>query len=400
MDIAENTSKGQLRLRTELDPLADVRGKYGGRMLPSIAQEINRNQPDEFGQTRLSPEVLDGLALQRSEALEHKWEETLWLWIRSTATKAGAVHPNLGGNAIGLLFRMRTSLVQADLRDTILIGAHLRKADLSRANMANCHLENSDLSSASLCKSVCQNALLTDCDLSFTDLTGAQLHQASLTRANLTGAILQGADLSRADLTAAVFHNAVLKQAQLFLTLHGGRRLDRIALREYIACSPFFTNCDLQDVEYGEPLQDIRMHSGCFVGETRIRMPRGDTRKISEIQVGDSIVSLCKDATTEIIGQVIEIYEGAADVIVEINKELYTTPSEVLFTRSGWKKAAKLSIGDTLLTPDGWRNIDHISVVERQTKIYNLTVLPFHNFFADGYLVHNSPKLQINPESY
>jgi uncharacterized protein YjbI with pentapeptide repeats len=94
----------------------------------------------------------------------------------------------------------RVLLVSADLSNTDLAGADLKRADLSTTRLAGAFLAGADLKRA---------------DLSYTDLSSAHLQVAHLTGADLRSADLTGADLRSADLTGVDLEFARLSNARL-----------------------------------------------------------------------------------------------------------------------------------------------------------------------------------------
>lgn len=96
----------------------------------------------------------------------------------------------------------------ANVSETDLSGANLKRAELGLANLSGAKLSEADLSGAILV-----GADLTRADLSGADLSGANLSGANLSGAILGEAILSGANLFDAKMNATVLTNANLKSA-------------------------------------------------------------------------------------------------------------------------------------------------------------------------------------------
>ena len=73
-----------------------------------------------------------------------------------------------------------------------------------------------------------------------------------------------------------------------------------------------------------------------------------------------------------------------------INGVINTTVYHPFYSDGDWIKAGDLSIGDKILHVDGAEHtIDSIDKVDDKIDVYNIEVDDMHNYFAEGYLVHN-----------
>ena len=69
---------------------------------------------------------------------------------------------------------------------------------------------------------------------------------------------------------------------------------------------------------------------------------------------------------------------------------LYNHP---FYSNGEWVEAGKLSIGDKILHVDGLEHtIETIELSDESATVYNFEVEGTHNYFAEGYLVHNVQK--------
>ncbi|GAB2665966.1 pentapeptide repeat-containing protein [Nocardia goodfellowii] len=92
------------------------------------------------------------------------------------------------------------SLVDSDLRYSVLRSARLQGANLSGADLTCGHMSDADLRGAQLLDARLQMANLASAKLSMANLNSAFLNNAVLAKADLTGAVLTDANLSGAEL--------------------------------------------------------------------------------------------------------------------------------------------------------------------------------------------------------
>ncbi len=138
----------------------------------------------------------------------------------------------------------------------------------------------------------------------------------------------------------------------------------------------------------------------CFVTGTPITMVDGSAKPIEQIAAGDSVLSFDPENGTLAEGRVETLLEHpATPALVRINGYLTTTPEHRFFVEGAWMRADHLRLGDGLMRP--WPNVGAKGsgagfVVVRQLEslpggvtTYNFDVVPLHNYFAGGVLVHN-----------
>jgi len=144
----------------------------------------------------------------------------------------------------------------------------------------------------------------------------------------------------------------------------------------------------------------------CFLAGTLIMTPDG-MRTIEQIQSGDAIISVAPNGE-RVVGKVSQLIKDTSYGYSVINGHVRVTglhrflvpvtpfqvasisPSEETHRLGTWREARALQIGDLLTTFAGATvPIERIDRVDRGVRVYNLEVEPFHNYFADGILVHN-----------
>ncbi|CAI8008611.1 Uncharacterized protein in mobD 3'region [Geodia barretti] len=101
----------------------------------------------------------------------------------------------------------------ADLRNSDLMGAVMRRANLSGCFLNPSHLYHADLREANLSAALFNGSNMRGVDLRGADLTGADLDRTILSDANLSGANLTNANLQRASLIGANLSGANLTGA-------------------------------------------------------------------------------------------------------------------------------------------------------------------------------------------
>jgi intein/homing endonuclease len=72
-----------------------------------------------------------------------------------------------------------------------------------------------------------------------------------------------------------------------------------------------------------------------------------------------------------------------------INKRLTMSKAQPIHTANGWGTAENLQIGDLLTTIGGPELLTDVSSTSGSVVVYNITVEPYHQFYANGFLVHN-----------
>lgn len=73
-------------------------------------------------------------------------------------------------------------------------------------------------------------------------------------------------------------------------------------------------------------------------------------------------------------------------------RKIKTSPDHLLFTTQ-WIKVKDLSIGDSLETISGLETINNISILEKKDDLYDLQVEDVKEYYANGFVSHNSTLL-------
>jgi intein/homing endonuclease len=73
-----------------------------------------------------------------------------------------------------------------------------------------------------------------------------------------------------------------------------------------------------------------------------------------------------------------------------LNGNIKTTSVHPFYSDGNWIEAGDLTIGDKILHVDGLEHtIETIELSDESVTVYNFEVDGTHNYFAEGYLVHN-----------
>jgi hypothetical protein len=140
---------------------------------------------------------------------------------------------------------------------------------------------------------------------------------------------------------------------------------------------------------------------GCFVAGTKVTLADGTHKNIEDVQDTDTLMSSSGPVAIE---KRLRIeYEG--DVFAfNGDGKYFVTPSHPFMTTEGWKsidpaktheeipdlKVTKLTVGDTLIL-EGGRELPLTSMQSKHeiTSVYNFQLEGTHDYYADGFLVHN-----------
>ena len=154
--------------------------------------------------------------------------------------------------------------------------------------------------------------------------------------------------------------------------------------------------------------------AGCFLAGTMISTPDGD-RPIEALREGDAIWCVGEDGK-RVAGKITKTYRDVRHGYYLLNGSTFVTGDHrFLTTRSHnnfgavaaaagyeqpreyeqhslgeWIPLRDLAPGQELLSFDGdVITIETIEFVDRGVRVFNFEVVPHHNYFADGMLVHN-----------
>lgn len=130
---------------------------------------------------------------------------------------------------------------------------------------------------------------------------------------------------------------------------------------------------------------------GCFTGETKILMADGSEKPISEIRVGEKILTRESPESTKLVeSEIIGTTEHTVGNYLTINGGINVTPEHIVRLNDRWQPIGNAKIGDKLESAAG-EHIAITSIRERHTpvKVYNLHTRGTHTFIAQGVYVHN-----------
>jgi len=130
---------------------------------------------------------------------------------------------------------------------------------------------------------------------------------------------------------------------------------------------------------------------GCFLGGTKITMADRSVKNIEDIKVGDQVLTFTDEtAKSYAVEKVTQTFTHQVGEYLIINDKLKITPIHRVFLNGQWQMIGQAKIGDWLLDEKGAKvRIEKIEDKRGIFKVYNLTVVPYHTFFADGIYVHN-----------
>ena len=150
------------------------------------------------------------------------------------------------------------NLTGADMRNSDMMGAMLRRANLSDCRLNPIHFYRADLREAQFIGSLLNGANLRGADCRTADFSNADMDRVILSDANLSGANLRGANLSRANLDRADLTGADLTGATL-----NGTALTRTNLTNAI-----FGETDFYEAVFNSTLMSGADFTGSIMGYT------------------------------------------------------------------------------------------------------------------------------------
>lgn len=141
--------------------------------------------------------------------------------------------------------------------------------------------------------------------------------------------------------------------------------------------------------------------AGCFVAGTQVALADGTHKSIEDITIEDVVATSSGDQS------VMRTYHiPYAGLVYAFNgsEAYFVTPSHPFMTTAGWKSidptetaketpdlaVEKLAVGDEIMKHDGtFFTITALEAKPVETTVYNLDVNGSHDYFADGFHVHN-----------
>ena len=136
----------------------------------------------------------------------------------------------------------------------------------------------------------------------------------------------------------------------------------------------------------------------CFTGNTLITLSNGKTKPINRIKIRDKVLVYDFDQRKNVESTVVKTeYHADIDEYFVINDDINVTPEHLIYTGKDWIAVRDLVLTDKIQTING--ELKPVKSVERMFKrvcVYNFHVdNKHHNYYANGYLVHNSKT--VNP---
>jgi hypothetical protein len=129
----------------------------------------------------------------------------------------------------------------------------------------------------------------------------------------------------------------------------------------------------------------------CFVAGTLVATPNGD-RPIEELEVGDVVVTwdfLLEQPVETTVTETFVHEDRETLRLVTLGGTVQTTAEHPFWTGTEWREAGDLCSGQTIMGLRGPWNVLSCAPGAPAT-VYNIHVdHPDHNYFADGFLVHN-----------
>lgn len=147
----------------------------------------------------------------------------------------------------------------------------------------------------------------------------------------------------------------------------------------------------------------IYIQWGCFHKDTLIKMADGSTKRISEIQIGDSVMTNDKRSVV-----VTESYKGNEEtlicIVTETGRTLKVTANHPLLTEHGKMKACNLVVSSKVYTESGLEKIEDISNVAYKDLVYNLdcagALLIANGIIAGDFICQNEAESKKHMVSY
>jgi hypothetical protein len=133
---------------------------------------------------------------------------------------------------------------------------------------------------------------------------------------------------------------------------------------------------------------------GCVASGTEVDT-QGGKRRIDDLQAGDEILTLSPGGELQpgVIQRKLQ-HESQNSLVFTLSTGvvLRVTHEHPIATDAEWRRAGTLKVGDVVRTVRGNVIVERIELKEEPVVVFDLTVSPNPNFFANGVLVHNAMK--------
>ena len=133
--------------------------------------------------------------------------------------------------------------------------------------------------------------------------------------------------------------------------------------------------------------------AGCFIGATPVLMADGSRKAISDIALGDWVLSYDFALRRRVASEVTRLHALHAERRLSLNGVEVTATHPFAVGADRWRQAGELAVGDRLLG-DGWREIEAVEPIEGAAEVFNMTVAGPHNYYvadprSSFFLAHN-----------
>lgn len=129
----------------------------------------------------------------------------------------------------------------------------------------------------------------------------------------------------------------------------------------------------------------------CFPAWTRVVLADGTDRPISEVRPGDLVRAWDPGRAAVAPGRVARVLTGTATRLILVNGCLAASPDHRILTARGYIPFGEVEIDDQLVSNSGGEApvVREIEELPGATVVYNLDVVPYASFFAEGLVVED-----------
>jgi uncharacterized protein YfaS (alpha-2-macroglobulin family) len=130
---------------------------------------------------------------------------------------------------------------------------------------------------------------------------------------------------------------------------------------------------------------------GCFTGDTQVLMSDGKTKPISEVKVGEYVLTRTSETDATLVSaKVTGLHQVEETGYMILNTDLKVTANHIMRVNNTWMEAGSVQKGDTLVDSTGKSTpVTSVEWLNRKTTVYNLEIENYHTFFANNIWVHN-----------
>ena len=152
-----------------------------------------------------------------------------------------------------------------------------------------------------------------------------------------------------------------------------------------------------KDAEFFEKYGSLIVDE-CFHGDTMITMADGTYKKISEIKIGELVLSYNEQMKSFEPSPVMKIHENLfksnsskmLELVMDTGEIIHVTENHLFMTNRGWVTAGELTQEDYTLGVNYCRlKLLSKKIIERPDIVYDLEVYRNHTYIANGAVVHN-----------